>query len=223
MNPPGTVLDSLFFWLQGIRSAGLTCWAGRCSASCGCREGKRSPTQISTLTHGSQGSRARPALRLGSGVWIAWFPTLAPYLLPSPHWERCIPLLAAQLTSASICQSGNVRQLAARGVIFPVYITGGSGLRLSFSRAFSCSASDVRDVKCGTFPTVRLVVSACVSPWGGGRVFDCWPFKMFGSSSCLNFLYILDFCINDLVQLLQSIKEERLNWKWSILEFRAQR
>lgn len=108
------------------------------------------------------------ALQLGSGAWTAWLPTLPPCLLPSPHWEHCFASQAALLASASVCQPGNVRQLAARGVIFPVYITGGSGLQLSFSSAFSCSASDVRAVKCRRFPTVRLVVSACSSPWGWG-------------------------------------------------------
>lgn len=158
MNPPDTVLGSLFFWLQGIRSASLTRWA----AVLGREAQPRTDERAGTRLVGKQST----ALQLSS--WTAWLPTWPPYLLPSPHREHCFSSQAAPLASASVCQPGNVRQLAARGVIFPVYITGGSGLHLSFSSAFSCSASDVRAVKCRTFPTVRLVVSACSSPWGWG-------------------------------------------------------
>lgn len=62
-------------------------------------------------------------------------------------------------------------QLAVRGVIFTVYVTGGSGLCSPLcSYAFPCLA---RDVKRRTFPNGFLMVSACISPVGQGTGVVC--------------------------------------------------
>ena len=88
-----------------------------------------------------------------------------------------------------VFESASVSQLAVRGVISTVYITGGSGLCSPLCNlAFLCFA---RDVKHRMFPNVHLMVSACIAPVGRGAgvvCIDCWPFEMFGISNCLNFL-----------------------------------
>lgn len=211
-------VQSLVLYFSDCRGLGQPAWLGERQ----CREGKRSPAQRSVLAQGSWGSRAWLCSSV-LGLGLRGCP---------PCLHACCLLLTGSIASPRRLPRWLQRafvSLAMWGSLQPEELffqfTLLEGLASSCPLALP---SRVLPVMSGPwnaegFPPCVWWFLPVALRGAGGRVLDCWPFKMFGSSNCLNFLYVLGFCINDRVQLLQSIKEERLNWKWSILEFRAQR